>query len=97
MPKLSNTLIISTNIALAAIVTYILVTPVNSSSEIIAHTVPSNEYTLQHAAIDMERIYQGLQQNTEELKKVANDFTVLVDRLEDKKAQQAVALATTNN
>lgn len=75
-------------IPVVALVGYIMITPAKSSGEILAHTVPSNEYTLQHAAIDMESIYLGLQRNTEELRKVANDFSILVERLEEKKEQQ---------
>lgn len=61
--------------------------------KLLAHTIPSSEYTLQHAAIDMEGIHNRLVQSTETLQQVASDFTTLVDRLEEKKQQQLTATA----
>lgn len=65
-----------------------------TEEQIMAHSIPSHEYTLQHAAIDMEGIHNRLVQSTETLQQVAQDFTTLVNRLEEKQSQQLTA--TTN-
>lgn len=95
MPKLKSTLVVFTSIA---IISGIAAASVGSPYKpFLAKKIASEDYTLQHAALDMESIYQRLEQSTKELQEVANNFTILVERLEEKQAQHQTARGTTNN
>ena len=67
-----------------------------AATELLAKKIAPEDYTLQHASIDMENIYTRLVASTQTLQQTAEDFTKLVDRLEEKQAQHQVALAKEN-
>ena len=92
MPKLSDTLVIAFSFAcLTVLGMFYIDTKGREQIEILAHTIPAERYTLQHAALDMEGIHNRLVQSTETLQEIAQSFSTLVERLEDKKSQQVTA------
>lgn len=66
----------------------------SASQEILANTMSPEDYTLQHAALDMEKIHNRLITSTQTLQEVASSFDVLLERLEDKKIAHMTANAT---
>lgn len=67
----------------------------SASQEILANTMDPSDYTLQHAALDMEKIHSRLITSTQTLQEVASSFDVLLDRLEEKKVAHITAMQPT--
>lgn len=66
-----------------------------TADEILANTMDPSDYTLQHAALDMEKIHSRLITSTQTLQEVASSFDVLLDRLEEKKVAHITAMQPT--